>query len=400
MPSIFWNWVLITCSSKLEAVNVALTTQSELVENLRAQLRTMEEQASSSQESLEALRASASSDANIASTEHEELLTAREDLKTIAAERDTLKLTHAQALNEAQVKQAALETKVTMADDLLIQVDNLKMEKEENAGKLSELEVEILELKETLEKLEYERDASLGTVNSLEKQLAVATSATQQASEETKTQAADFAAQIDDIRNLHKEQVDVASEDHVKVVASLEALKVELADVVAAKDLLEAEALATEDMNARKLEELVQLHATEKAGLLEEIRSITTTLQVLIHPHQLILRFNAHDIQDQEALYDSKVNAVKDQHNHLLQVAFERAKVCRAVVVNVHSIHPCCSTKQELNTLLNCKHFVVVRQRRWSKYRWQTKWLSTILKRNTQPHWIQKLPALKIRSMG
>ena len=330
---------MIICSTKLQAVKVALTTQLKLVEDLRAQLRTMEGQASASQESLEALRASTSSDANIASAEHEELLTAREDLKTITAERDTLKLTHAQALNETRIKYEALETKVTMVDDLLIQVDNLKIEKEENAGKLSELEVEILELKEALEKFEYERDASLGTISSLEKQLVVASSATQQASEETKIQAADFAAQIDNIRNLHKEQLEVASEDRAKVVSSLETLKVELASVIAAKDLLKTEALAAEDANARKLEESAQLHAAEKAELLEEIRSITATLQVLIHLHQVILRFHAYDIQGQEALYDSKVNAVKDQHNQLLQEAFERAKVCRAVVMNIHSIH-------------------------------------------------------------
>ena len=354
----------------------------------------------SSKQSLEALRASASSDANVASAEHKELLTVREDLKTITAERDALKLTHAEALNETRIKYEALETKVTMVDNLLIQVDNLKMEKEENAGKLSELEIEILELKETLEKLESERDASLGTINSLERQLVVATSATQQASEETKTQAAGFIAQIDSIRNLHKEQLDVASEDHAKVIASLEVLKVELANVNAANDLLKTEALAAEDTNARKLEELAQLHTTEKAELLEEIRSITTTLQVLIYPHQAILCSNAYDIQGQEALYDSKVDAVKDQHNKLLQEAFERAKVCRAVVVNVHLIHSCCSTKQGPNTLLNYKHFVPVRPRRWSKYRSRTKRLSTILKRNTQHHWIQKLHALKIRSIG
>jgi len=299
---------LMAIRQDLESTKAASTAQNELVDNLRAQIETLETQVRSSKETLEIMQSTSSTETERMAMEHEALLNAQADLMAIAAETAALKAAHAAALQESEAKREELVAKAALVDDLHAQVAGLKEEKEENSGKLSELEIEILELKESQEAAEDGRERSLARVKTLEEEVFKAIAATQQAHEQAKEKEVAVAAQVADIQKAHVAAFEAAFEEQERLSASLEALKAELAAALAANDQAKAEALASVEEHARKLEEAELAHADKQGELSEQIRRITV------------------ELESQETYYNSKVNTVKDEHSRLLQEAFERAK--------------------------------------------------------------------------
>jgi conserved oligomeric Golgi complex subunit 6 len=251
--------------------------QNELVQNLHAQIQALEMEVSASKEQLEALKVSTASEASTAAAAEREAL-----LKAHTDEIEALKLAHAEALHVMEGNIKDLGDKAAAVDELNAALTRLKEEKEETVGKLSELEVEILELKESQELAEDQRAQSLVRINAVEEELLRATSAKQQAIDEAKANEMEHVSQFDDIKKHHHEALEEASEERTRVVTALEALKVELATSAAAQERAQIDAQATLEEHARKLEEVEQVHKSQQTELSDEIKRITTELEVTI----------------------------------------------------------------------------------------------------------------------
>lgn len=309
---------------QLAASKVAITSQNELVQNLHAQIQALETEVLSSKEQLETLQVSKASEASVAaSIEHDALLKAHAD------EIEALKVAHREALQGMQDKLKDLEHRAAAVDNLEAALTRVKEEKEETVGKLSELEVEILELKESQELAEDRRAQSLVHIKAVEEDLLKATSAKQQAIDEAKAKEADHVTLLDDIKKHHHEALQVASEERKNMVLALEALKGELATSMAAHEQVKIDVQAALVEHARQLEEAEQIHMRRQTELSEEIKKITAELEVTICYFCIKQqRFKVERFQNQEAHYNSKVDALKHEHGRLVQDAFERAKVC------------------------------------------------------------------------
>jgi chromosome segregation ATPase len=230
----------------------------------------------SSKEQLEMLRVAKDSEALIAaSVEREALLKAHSD------EIEALKDAHAEALQAAQEKIKDVGDKVAAVDNLNATLTRLKEEKEETVAKLSELEVEILELKESQELAEDQHAQSLARMKAVEEELQNTASAKQQAIDEAKAKEADHATLLDDIKKDHYEALEAASAERTKVVVALEALGEELATSVAAQEQARIDAQAALEEHARKLEEMEQVHKSQQTELSDEIERITAELEVM-----------------------------------------------------------------------------------------------------------------------
>ncbi|KAG5647606.1 hypothetical protein DXG03_008959 [Asterophora parasitica] len=299
---------LVAAQNDLEATRAASAAQEELVASLRAQINTLEAQVLSSKETVKLLQDTSSSEAEQLATERKSLVKAQDGLSVLAAETEALKAAHAAALQELGVKLQVFEAKAATIGDLTAKIDELKEEKEENAGKLSELEIEILELKESQEAAEDERERSLARVNALESEVLKATTATQEAHVAAQAKEAEIAAQVEELKATHAAALHAASVKHSNLSASLQALEAKLAAALGVNEQATIDAIAAAEEHARRLEETDRIHAEKQEELSEQIKKITV------------------ELESQESYYNSKVDAVKEEHTRLLQEAFERAK--------------------------------------------------------------------------
>ncbi|KAF8807721.1 hypothetical protein BYT27DRAFT_7098327 [Phlegmacium glaucopus] len=296
----------------LEEAKFAANAQDTLVGKLKAQIQKLEAALSSSQDKIKALEeshaAAAASAAEAASVERERLLQAQGNLKAISEESEKLKATYKQALEVSTTQAEALAKKAAETDELKTQVGSLKSEKEDNANKLSELEIEILELKETQENLEDTRDDLQGRITTLEGDLANAAVASALAVEAASGKEAAYLAQLREQVEQHEKELATRSESHAEIVASLETLKAQHADTSKAYEQIKQDIILTEQAHASKLSELELAHAAQRDAQSAEFAKIKA------------------ELENQEAIYNSKVDIVKAEHVQLLQNAFERAK--------------------------------------------------------------------------
>ncbi|KAJ7169747.1 hypothetical protein C8R46DRAFT_1265230 [Mycena filopes] len=270
----------------LEAAKTATTAQKDLIEGLQAQIH------------LESLQSSQSGDpeaAAAAAAEHETLLKTQADLSAIEAEFQAFKAEQAQTLEEAQVRLQAAEGKAAHAEVLEAQLVELRAEKEDAVAKLSEIEVEILELKESQETIEDERAKTAAKIASLEQELS------QAAIDNALAKEAEYLSQADGVKVSHETELKAISEAHAQTTSQLEALNVEMEAAIATHQ-------AATDEHTRRLGEAEEGYVKKQTELSDEIRRIT------------------EELEGQEAQYNAKVDAVKAEHDKLLQEAFERAK--------------------------------------------------------------------------
>ncbi|KAK7064336.1 laminin-like protein epi-1 [Favolaschia claudopus] len=292
-------------SFQLAAARTATATQKDLIENLQAQIQTLEAEVSASKASLEVLQAShsgADSDAAAAAVvEHEALLKAQADFTTIEGEIVALKAAQTQALNEVQAQLEAAESKAALVENLETQLKDLRAEKEDAVAKLSEMEIEVLELKESQESAEDERAKTAAKISALEKELSDAVAATQQAIDSALAKEAEHVSQAEGAKASYESELKSISDLHAEVTSQLEALKAEMASAAATHQ-------AAVEEQGRTLAEAENGFSTKQTELSDEIRRITA------------------ELEGQEAQYNAKVDAVKAEHDKLLQEAFERAK--------------------------------------------------------------------------
>ncbi|KAG1784095.1 hypothetical protein EV702DRAFT_1057328 [Suillus placidus] len=297
---------------ELDAAKLASSDHTDVVYDLQSQLESLTAEVTAARENLETLRASSerssSEAAAAAQMEREAVLRARTDYETISAEVGALRASHASTIQDLNVRSSEAQERAAEADALEAQVRQLKAEREENANKLSELEVEILELKESQEQAEDDHAKVLDRLKKLEEELAHAAAATQSALAASKVREEQHTEQIAGVKEVHSGELQAANNELSDVVADLAALREELAAAHAAHIQTKIEAQNTAEEHERQIEETESEFFSKHLELSEEIKRITI------------------ELESQEARYNTKVDAVKAEHDLLLQEAFERAK--------------------------------------------------------------------------
>ncbi|KAH9486611.1 hypothetical protein JR316_0000676 [Psilocybe cubensis] len=301
-----------TKNEQLEAANSTISSQNTLIESLKAEVQELKDNLAAFEKKLESLEQSNALSSTAATEaaliEHEALVTAQANLKAVTEEVEALKVTHTKAMQDSESQIAELREQLAATEALQAQVASLKAEKEDNANKLSELEVEILESREVLENLEDTRDALQKQITMLEGQLATLTTAVDAANESAKQSNASHAEELAALVKRHQAELDTRSESYKALENSLEDLKMTLLEATAAKEQAEKGILESEASHAKKMAELQELHAAQQASLTADIEKIS------------------EELKNQETFYNAKVEVVKNEHVKLLQEAFERAK--------------------------------------------------------------------------
>lgn len=296
---------------QLAGTKSALLAENTRVAELQTAIEALEAEVTSAKENLEALRANSATSAEAAeaaSIEHEALLKAQSDFSAIQTEMDSLKAAHTRALADATEKIAQLEGQTDSVATLDDRITALQKDKEESANKVSELEVEILELKEAMETGEDEREKTTAELKALRQQLAATKAEMEQALQEAETKQAELLAAAEALKAEHAEALKTLEEAQAAISAELDGVKVELASALEAHESTKTDAATAADFHVKALEEAEQRLVAKEAELLEKLGNITT------------------ELEGQEAKYNAKVADVKAEHETLLQQAFERAK--------------------------------------------------------------------------
>ncbi|KAH7870750.1 uncharacterized protein C8R40DRAFT_1162989 [Lentinula edodes] len=291
-----------------EAVSKLAAVQEELVQTLQEQIQTQGNDLAL----LKVNVSQSAEDSQAASLEHEALLKAQADFSAIQEETAALKVAHNTALEEVLAKSHAVEEglkeKTISFEALVAQIAEMKAEKEENANKVSELEIEILELKESQETAEDERSTFALKIQALEEELAKAHAAAQGIEDDYKAKEAESSARAEQISASHENAVQAATQAQAELVTQLETLKAALNEAKADNEHARAEASASTDAHSAALQEAEQNYLNKQSEMSAEIQRITA------------------ELEGQEAKYNAKVDDVKAEHDKLLQEAFERAK--------------------------------------------------------------------------
>jgi chromosome segregation ATPase len=273
----------------------------------------------------------AASAAEAASIEHEALLKAQADFKAISEESEALKFAHTKALEDSMSQITELREKTSAFEKLEAQIASLKTEKEESANKLSELEIEILELKETQEGLEDTHDALQRQIAALEDELAKTAINSGLAAEAASNKEVEHAQTVEGLVGQHKKDLQLESVRFAQLVASLEALQKEHSQALIVLEQAKQNLADSEEKHASELIALEDARAAQQAAHASDIEEISKELKVKDELfNQAANRLLIYDSQNQENIYNSKVDIVKAEHARLLDEAFERAKVCTA----------------------------------------------------------------------
>ncbi|KAG2755531.1 hypothetical protein P692DRAFT_20716576 [Suillus brevipes Sb2] len=309
--------VLESMKRELDAAKLVSSDHTGVVYDLQNQVESLTAEVAAARANLETLQTSSeqssSEAAAAAQIEREALLRARTEYETISAEVEALRASHALTLQDLHARSSEAQERAADADALEAQVKQLKAEREENANKLSELEVEILELKESHERAEDDHAKVLDRLKRLEEELAHAAAATQNALAASKVREEQHAEQLAEVQEVHSGELQAANDELSDVVAELAALREELTATHAAHEQTKIEAQNTAEDHERQIEETESEFFSKHLELSEEIKRITIELE-------------ASSCLTQEAHYNAKVDAIKAEHDLLLQEAFERAK--------------------------------------------------------------------------
>jgi len=298
---------------------------------LQEQIKALESKVDENTKSLESLRADHANDADIiaaAERDRQALVEARADLETMEAETTALKAAQTEALDAATAKISELGLQASRAETLAIEIADFRAGKEGTSNKLSELEVEILELKEARDLAEEERANSKTEIDTLREKVATATAAAEKAVEEAVAKQSAATEQLEEVKKQHEAALAHVAEESKKLADQLHASQAEIDRHRNSLEASDAAAAFAAEEHADRLTEVEQAHKARQDELAAEIERISAELAVRRPTGSLASR-NVHKVtpQAQEALYDAKVQGVKDEHEQRLQQAFERAKV-------------------------------------------------------------------------
>ncbi|KAL4070827.1 hypothetical protein J3A83DRAFT_3283785 [Scleroderma citrinum] len=294
---------------ELDIAKQASAGQTTLIDKLQDQITALTSEIAITQQNFESLRASSdqtSAEATAAAqAERESFLRAKTDLDALNAEMDALRAAHDTAIQDATTKLSESQQRASEVAFLTTQIEALKTEREENANKISELEVEVLELNESQEKAEDERKELLSRLKGVEMNLAQAVAAIEQAVQDAKTKEEQGAQQVAELKQAHEGEIQLLNDELAEATFKLEKLKTDVTTLESAHEETKRQAEAAAEEHERQLEESEQSYLSKHIEFSEEIKRLTTEL---------------------EAMYHEKVEGVKAEHALLLQEAFERAK--------------------------------------------------------------------------
>jgi chromosome segregation ATPase len=316
---------------QLKAARTTITEQNAVIEALREQIKALEAKVDESMKSLESLRADHASDADIiaaAERDRQALVETRAELETMASETITLKAAQAEALDATTAKISALELLASRAEVLATEIADLRAGKEETSNKLSELEVEILELKDARDLAEEEHAKSKTQIETLREEVATATAAAEKTVEEAAAKQSAATEHLEEVKKQHEAALALLVEQSKKLTDQLHASQAEIDGLHRNLKASDAAAAFAAEEHAGWLAEADQAHKARQDELTAEIKRISVELAVR-GPTGSFASWNVHKVtlQAQEAMYDAKVQGVKDEHEQRLQQAFERAKV-------------------------------------------------------------------------
>ncbi|KAF8507197.1 hypothetical protein F5888DRAFT_1602878 [Russula emetica] len=298
-------------SDELEAARATITEQNAFIGALGEQIKALEAEVDESLKFLESLRADHVNDADIvaaAERDRQSLVEARAELETMETKTTALKAAQAEALDAATAKISSLELQASRAEALATEIADLRAGKEGTSNKLSELEVEILEIKEARDLAEEERTNSKAQINTLREEVATATAAAEKTVEEAAAKQSAATEHLEEVKKQHEAALALVVEESKKLTDQLHASQAEINRLRNNLEALDAAATSAAEEHAGRLAEAEQAHKARQDELKAEIERISVELAA------------------QEAVYDAKVQGVKDEHEQRLQQAFERAK--------------------------------------------------------------------------
>ena len=261
-----------------------MASQAENIKALDAQVEILQTDIAAAHENFESLRSSSDQSsaeaAAAAQMEREAFLRAKADVETITAELNALRTAHNRALQEAAVRASESQQRAADATILTVQIGEFKAEREEHVAKISELEVEILELKENQEDAEDEHRRTLNRLQTLEAELTEAVAATQRVLRDAEAREAESAQKATEVVLLHADEVQLIKADLAKAVSEVQTMKTELAAAHAAHDETKVAAHASAEAHEQEMEETEQSYLSKHIELSEEIKRLTAELEV------------------------------------------------------------------------------------------------------------------------
>ena len=161
------------------------------------------------EESLKSLEGHANDADIIAAAERDRqaLVEARAELETMETETTALKAAQAEALDAATAKISTLQFQASRAEALATENADLRAGKEGTSNMLSELEVEILELKEARDIAEEERENSKTQIDALREEVATATAAAEKAVEEAAAKQSAATEHLEEVKKQHEAEI-------------------------------------------------------------------------------------------------------------------------------------------------------------------------------------------------
>jgi conserved oligomeric Golgi complex subunit 6 len=267
----------------VEAARTATAEQNAAIETLQEQIKTLQAELDESNQALEALRAEHANYSNLvaaAEIDRQALVKAGADLEAIRTETVALKAAQVQALDAANAKISTLEVEAARAEVLAAEIASLRAEKQETSIKFSELEVEILELKEAQDLAEGELKTHQNQINILREELATATLATEKAVQEAEAKERAAAEHLDDVKEQHQAAQALVEEEKEKLTEQLHASQAEIVEIRNDIVAVNAAAASAAEEHVRRVAEAKSEHQARQDELNAEIERISAELAV------------------------------------------------------------------------------------------------------------------------
>lgn len=269
---------------KLSVAKINALTQDEVIQSLQTQKNDLEAAIASYKEKithLEADHAKAVVDlTEAASVAREDYVKAHAKLRSHIEEIEAQRVSQGEVAKELEARSAKLKEMTDIIDGLQAHLTALLAEKEENANKVSELEVEILELKENQEGLEDNRDALQTQVDELLRKLANADATAGIAAETAAKRDAEWSDKLKELSMKHEQELESSAARVAEITTSLDHLRAEYDEIVGGLQKAKMDAIIKEEQHNLKMVEAEKAHADALAALSTQLEEVSRDLNV------------------------------------------------------------------------------------------------------------------------
>jgi len=224
--------------------------------------------------------AAAASIEEAAAVEREGLHKVQADFKAILEEMEVLKVSHAKTVEDLEAQISKLEDKLAADETSKTQLTTLKAEKEETAHRMSELEVEVLELKEAQDILEDTQNSLQKRIRELEKDLADAKATVTLAGDNAKIKEAEFTEELKAMSAKHEKVLEDEAAQFTLVTTALKELQAEYAEALAGHEQTKQELVDQETGHLAEVKGLEKVHADALASLSSQLEQVSRELNV------------------------------------------------------------------------------------------------------------------------